>query len=269
MGGFPAVEIFKNDKAPWVLFIHAIGGGAGTWALQTEAFAADYNLLLAEFHAETHTERRDEPLEIENVCKRLFEMLNERGIERVHIVSLCGGSLIALAFAALYPNMVGGMVSAGGILAFNTQEKIGYMFLQFMKITLPYMLAYRIIVWMLMPGKRHLKARRAIVDGARSLDDKFDRAEFGRWVDFIAVTLDNDSYIERLNSLKNAPRTLYVMGSGDKRWLPLLCKHIHRLNNARIEVLPGCGHVCFLDRPDLFNEIALNFIGAQEMNQKL
>jgi len=254
MDDITAVEIFKNTEVPWVLFIHAIGGSSRTWKKQTDAFAADYNLLLAELHGA----RGCEPLTMESVCAQLFELLNERGIKRVYIVSLCAGSLIALAFAALYPNMVGGMVMASGILAFDRMEKYGITLFQFLKKTTPFTLACHIMAWLIMPGKRHLKSRRIFIREAH----KMGHNEFCRWVDFFPAMLDNGSYIAQLNSLKNTPHSLYVMGSGDKRFLPLTRQFIGRVNNARIEVLPGCGHICIMEQADLFNMTALNFIGT-------
>ena len=254
MGGFPAVEIFKCADAPWVLFIHTIGGSANTWKEQTEAFSANYNLLLAELHCE----HGDETLTMEGVCERLFVLLNERGIKRIYIVSICGSSLIALAFAALYPDMVGGMVMVSGILALNKAEKDGVKITLLLKNIAPYMLAYRIMAWLIMPGKIHRKSRRILIQEAR----KIGRDEFRRWVEFFPTILDNDSYIARFNSLKSPPPSLYIMGAGDKRWLPLIRQHIDRLNNARIEALPECGHVCMMDRPDIFNKTTLDFIGT-------
>ena len=127
------------------------------------------------------------------------------------------------------------------------------------------MLAYRVMVYVIMPGKIHRKSRRIIIQEARSIG----RAEFFRWMNFYPAMLDNDSYIDRLNSQKSALHSLYIMGSGDKKFLPLIRQYIGRLNNARIEVLPECGHVCTIEQADMFNKTALDFIGSLiEMEQK-
>ncbi len=54
--------------------------------------------------------------------------------------------------------------------------------------------------------------------------------------------------------------TLYVMGQEDYMFLPSISKLVKDHRSAILEVIPDCGHVVNVDKPEIFNETTLKFL---------
>jgi pimeloyl-ACP methyl ester carboxylesterase len=57
--------------------------------------------------------------------------------------------------------------------------------------------------------------------------------------------------------------TLYLMGEEDYMFLPPLKQIIRKHRHCILKIIGNSGHVCNVDRPDLFNLFSISFIKAQ------
>jgi pimeloyl-ACP methyl ester carboxylesterase len=116
---------------------------------------------------------------------------------------------------------------------------------------------YRLFAWIIMPRKRHREARNLFVTQAKRLCQK----EFIRW---FRLTYEVNPLLVRLFEQKELPiPTLYVMGDEDHMFLPSVTRMVSRHTRfSKLEVLPECGHVVNVDRPELFNLLSIDFIRA-------
>lgn len=84
---------------------------------------------------------------------------------------------------------------------------------------------------------------------------------------FRAVLRRNTAYIaersvpERLAAL-DVP-VLVIFGAADPRWEPSSAHHYDTVPNARVEQLPGVGHLPMLEAPQLTGELLLAFAAAR------
>ena len=54
--------------------------------------------------------------------------------------------------------------------------------------------------------------------------------------------------------------TLYVMGAQDYMFLPSVRKVVEQQQLSQLQVIPNCGHVVNIERPQQFNQLSLHFL---------
>lgn len=250
--------ITLNAKAPWVVFLHGFGGSSDTWLKQAEAYNRRYNLMLINFH---HPEDEKLPLTVETFCAQISDTMAFYGITQAHVVSISSGSLVAFAFASLYPEKIMAMVLAGGMLSFNLLTTFLLMAARLLQHVVPYMMMYRFFAYIIMPKNNHKKSREIFAREAK----KLGHVEFCRWVSFISLLKNNKPFIQRINSLNKKMPLLYIMGEEDHLFKRAVIKDVTGLKDASVQVIPKCGHVCSIEKADAFNQISLDFFAESEL----
>ncbi|MFA7673111.1 MAG: alpha/beta hydrolase [Clostridia bacterium] len=245
--------IINRFDATWTVFLHGFGGSSDTWKNQISAFGDRYNLLLINFHIHKETTDR---LSIKHVCSEINETMSYYGTGCANIVSLSSGSLVALAFAALYPERVLSMIMAGGMLSFNFRTHLLIAAAITFQNIIPYMSLYKIFAYIIMPRQNHIRSRAIFVREA----EKLGHHEFCRWVNLIPALINNRSYIKMINSSSHEINFLYVMGSQDHLFVKAVSKEAKDLKNASVKIIDNCGHVCTIEKADDFNRISLVYL---------
>jgi pimeloyl-ACP methyl ester carboxylesterase len=54
--------------------------------------------------------------------------------------------------------------------------------------------------------------------------------------------------------------TLYVMGAQDYMFLPAVEKVVAQHNLSQLQIIPDCGHVVNVERPQKFNHLVIGFL---------
>jgi pimeloyl-ACP methyl ester carboxylesterase len=107
-----------------------------------------------------------------------------------------------------------------------------------------------------MPKKRHEQSRLLFINEARKLCQK----EFIRW---FKLTYEINPLLNYFEEKEIAVPTLYLMGEEDYMFLPPLKRIVAKHKHCILKILENSGHVCNLDRPDLFNFLSISFIKDQ------
>jgi pimeloyl-ACP methyl ester carboxylesterase len=107
-----------------------------------------------------------------------------------------------------------------------------------------------------MPKKRHEKSRLLFINEARKLCQK----EFIRW---FKLTYEVNPLLNYFEEKEIAVPTLYLMGEEDYMFLPPLKRIVAKHRHCILKILKNSGHVCNVDRPDLFNFLSIAFIKGQ------
>ena len=106
--------ISKTEHTEWVLFIHAAFVNHNMFKTQFEYFQSKYNILTIDIigHGQsTDTQKGDG---IDKMSKWIFDILNVENIEKIHIVGVSLGAVLAQDFANHYPNCVSSLACFGG-----------------------------------------------------------------------------------------------------------------------------------------------------------
>ena len=245
-------EKINNNSDKWVLFIHGLGGSIETWKYQLEDFRS-YNIIRVDLMGHGKSALVKGSADTATV-KEIKAILDENGIDMVNIVSLSLGTLVAVEFAHLYPEMTGSIILGGSILNLSLSRK---MLLGFVRILwfLPARWIYSIFARIMLPNENHKKSRRIFV--RESL--KMKNSAFWAWLS--AISPSKKKLASLLDTLKaRLNRVLFISGDEDFMFLPGIRKLKEKLHSCRIELLKKCGHICNIEQHEKFDKLSLQFL---------
>ncbi len=109
-----AYYISGSDQDEWVLFLHAAFVDHNMFQDQTEYFQGKYNVLAVDLigHGQSLNTRRGDS--IDKMSAWIHEILKEERIEKIHIVGVSLGAVVAQDFANHYPEEVKSLACFGG-----------------------------------------------------------------------------------------------------------------------------------------------------------
>lgn len=248
----------KGPDVDWVAFVHGAGGSSSIWYRQIRDFKEHFNVLLIDLrgHGGSQGEeevRRHSRYTFEDLSREVIEVLNHLGIERAHFVGVSLGSIIIRTIGELAPERIQSMVLGGAVVRLNFRSRflvrLGHLF----KRVVPYLWLYSLFAWIFMPKRRHRQSRLLFIREAKKLCQN----EFIRW---FKLTAEAKALLRFFEEEELPVPTLYLMGAEDHMCLPPVRTLVERHRHSTLEVFEDCGHVCNVDRPDLFNRHAVAFI---------
>lgn len=254
---------FRNAYSKeWIVFIHGAGGSTATWKYQLDAFKPLYNLLVIDLrdHGKSkNIEPNVEQYNFDLISSDIKNVLDKHKIDKAHFITLSFGSVIMQDLSIKYPDLVASAIFAGGIFKANNYIKSFVQLARVLNIFLPYKWMYSIFSYLLMPYKKHQKSRKIYQKQA----DKLTPSEYMKW-----VGLYNEFFklLDRFYNQKINYSALAVMGKEDYIFLKSAKKFAHKHKQVLLKDIKGAGHICNIDKPDIFNEVALFFIQGNQYN---
>ena len=246
-----------KESTDWVTFVHGAGGSSSIWFKQIRDFSREYNVLLIDLrgHGKSKSPAYDklQTYSFDVIGDEVIEVLDHLKISNSHFVGISLGTIIIREISERYPDRVKSLVLAGAIMKMNVRGQVLMRMGFLLKSIIPYLVLYKLFAFIIMPRKKHRESRYLFIEEAKKLYQK----EFIRW--FTLVTQVNPllSFF-RIKDI-NIP-TLYVMGQEDYMFLPSITKLVKDHQSAMLEVIPDCGHVVNVDKPETFNETTLKFL---------
>jgi pimeloyl-ACP methyl ester carboxylesterase len=254
---------FISPQHEWVVFVHGAGGSSSIWYRQVKEFRKVFNVLLIDLRGHGDSQPpmllpfEGDRYTFDAVSREILDVLDHEEIASAHFVGISLGCILIRTLGEIAPERVRSMVMGGAIIRLNLRSRFLVTMGNAFKRVMPYMWLYRLFAWIIMPRKRHREARNLFVTQAKRLCQK----EFIRW---FRLTYEVNPLLVRLFEQKEIPiPTLYVMGDEDHMFLPSVSGLVRRHTRySKLEVLPECGHVVNVDRPELFNLLSIDFIRA-------
>ncbi|WP_317168785.1 alpha/beta fold hydrolase [Cyclobacterium plantarum] len=248
---------FLDKDAPWVTFVHGAGGSSAIWFRQIRDFKKSFNVLLVDLRghgkSKNHVYEKLKQYSFDVIGDEVIEVLDHLRIIQSHFVGISLGTIIIREITERHPDRVSSMILAGAIMKLNIRGQILMRLGILLKSVLPYLLLYKLFAFIIMPKKNHKASRNLFVQEAKKLYQK----EFIRWFTLAAKVNPLLAFFR----IKETPiPTLYVMGEEDYMFLPSITKLVKNHSSAKLEVVPACGHVVNVEKPEAFNQIALNFL---------
>ena len=251
-------EYYSSDSKDWVVFVHGAGGSSSIWFQQLKAYRKVFNVLLVDLRG--HGKSKDAlqkyyegDYTFQDISKDILEVLDHLEIERAHFVGVSLGTIIIRTLSEIEPNRVKSAILCGAITRLNVRSR----FLVFMgntfKKVVPYMWLYRFFAWIIMPRKRHEKARNLFIREAKKLYQK----EFLRW---FKLTHSVNPLLKYFKEKEIETPMLYVMGSEDYMFLPPVRQIVEEHKQSFLEVVENCGHVVNVEKPIDFNKVSIGFL---------
>ena len=248
----------QSPDHEWVVFVHGAGGSSSIWYAQLREFRKHFNVLLIDLRGHGASQGPEfpvlsDPYTFEHISRDLLEVLDHLGIRQAHFVGISLGTILIRALGEVAPERVKSMILGGAVTRLNLRSRFLVWVGNTTKRMIPFMWLYRLFAWIIMPRKRHRESRLLFVGEAR----KLCRKEFLRW---FRLTLEVNPLLRFFEEKELPIPTLYLMGDEDHMFLPPVRRTVSKHRHSRLEVLEHSGHVCNVDRADLFNRLSVEFI---------
>jgi pimeloyl-ACP methyl ester carboxylesterase len=245
----------------WVVFVHGAGGSSSIWFKQIRDFRQHFNVLLLDLRGHGNSAKPLQPVEpytFVEVSREVIDVLDHLEIEAAHFIGISLGTIIIRTVGEIAPERVRSLIMGGAVTRLNLRSRVLVVLGNAFKRFLPYMWLYRLFAWIIMPKKRHEKSRLLFVQEAKKLAQK----EFLRW---FRLTYEVNPLLRFFEEKELEIPTLYLMGEEDHMFLPPVRHIVGKHAFSVLEVLEDSGHVVNVDRPDLFNLLAIDFIHKQRL----
>ncbi len=247
-----------EDPKQWVVFIHGAGGGSAAWNYQWDAFKLDFNLLavdLRDHGLSKNIEPAKKRYSFDLIAEDILKVLVHEQINQAHFITLSFGSVLIQDLSMRKPGLVMSVIMAGGIFKANILVK-GFIHLaRFFNLFLSYPKMYRAFSKLLMPKERHQASRRVYQMHARKITNE----EYLKWLGLYSKFFLT---LKRFYHQKISFPALVIMGSDDYVFLKAARSFTLQHDQVQLIVLEQAGHICNIDNPEQFNEIALQFLSA-------
>ncbi len=169
-----------HPKAEWLVLIHGAGGSTVTWKRQVPVLGAVYNLLVVDLPGHGRmSERTNSELEytFDHIGERIWDVVDHLKLQRVHLLGVSLGTVIALSMRDQRPAQVGCLVNGGAIVRLSTRLKVLATASLTLAKVIGYPAFYRLSAMIMMPRKNHEASRRVFVRESRFLSTD----EFRKW----------------------------------------------------------------------------------------
>ena len=250
-------EIYNNNSNEWVLLIHGLGGSIRTWKYQIKDLK-DYNIIAVELEGHGGSSIKRARHLLSRSAEDINEILEKENIEKVNIISLSLGTLVAMEFAYLHKEKVKSIVLAGFVMNLGIGYKTLLAVLEGLKFIVPKKLLYPLFANIMMPHKNHKKSRDIFI--RESL--KMKSVAFRMWLTELFTT--QFKLTEYIKSLKENHLPVFLISGSEDYFFFNSVKRTHqKMNEASLCFIEKCGHVCSIEKYELFNSLVLKFFKGQ------
>ena len=263
VAGAPRIAVGAAGSGPLLVFLHGIGGNRRNWDPQLPAFAGAFTAAAWDARGYGDSEDYDGPLDFADFSADLVRVLDHFGAERAHLCGLSMGGRIAQDFYARHPDRVASLALCATFAgddprdprASRTQtaeEFVESRIRPWLDGAPPAGLAAEAVGRLTAPGRPDA-AFRAAVAAHEAL-----RAES------YVKTVRASAGFDRVAGLARIRvPALLVFGAEDPLTPPRVGEYMReRIPGARLEIVPGAGHLVNLEKPDAFNRVLRAFLAG-------
>lgn len=243
----------------WVVFVHGAGGSSSIWYRQIRDFRQHFNVLLMDLRGHGASQgilprrREAEPYTFREVAEEILEVLDHLQIPSAHFVGISLGTILIRTLGEIAPERIRSMILGGAITRLTFRSRFLVQLGTLVRRFVPFLWLYRLFAWIIMPKQRHRQSRLLFVNEAK----KVARKEFLRWW---RLTQEVNPLLRFFEEKEIPVPTLYLMGEEDHMFLPPVRHLVAKHRYSTLRVLEDSGHVCNVDRADLFNRYSIEFI---------
>lgn len=244
-------------QAPPLLLIHGSGASGDSWSLVVPALAGHHHVIRVDLPGCGQSPPAPS-YDVPDQAGRVAALLDDLGLDRVAAIGHSSGGYVVTALAEQRPDLVRSLV------LISTGPSPDALLPQ------PFILRFLLgppfgpLLW----SRRSDAVMRSGIKAAMARpvdipDDMVAGLRNTTYHAFRAVSRRNGAYIaersvpERLAALQ-VP-VLVIFGAADPRWDPSSARQYDKVPDARVELLPGVGHIPMLEEPETTSKLLLGF----------
>ncbi len=253
----PAIAIDHAGQGELLVLMHGIGGNRKNWTEQVEAFSKHFLTIAWDARGYGDSDDYDGPLDFGDFARDLAALLDHFGAEQAHLCGLSMGGRIAQDFYLHFPERVKTLTlvaTFAGFANFTSEERQRFVDLRKKPLV--------------EEGKEPkdiapVVARTLI--GPEASEDKFQRLvqsmEKLHKQSYIK-TIEASTMYDKALELENVTvPTCLIFGEHDSLTTPASGRAMaERVKGSEFHVVPRSGHLINIEEPEIFNQIALEFL---------
>lgn len=261
-------ELFGSGGREVVCLLNGLAMHTGAWYGFLPRLLPEYDVLLWDYAGQGRSSTADVPYHLDRHGAYLARILDEVGVERVHLMGISYGGFVALEFARQFPARLHTLILSGIILSHET------LFEMYEDLSLRFYRSGQFDLYTrYMYEKIFGEAFVTNVGGERleTMRQNFHDRYHDRTTALIRLTEAQDPFFAALEARMPEYRaitapTLVVAGDEDRVMAPKVQKKITSiLPNSRFELVEGSGHVVYLERPERFFDLLLGLMRTKQV----
>lgn len=258
-----ALDVVDKGSDRICLFLHGIGGGRTNWQLQVQAAGTILTSAALDLRGYGDSTLGPRQSTVDDYCADILRVAEKLGAKRLVLVGLSYGSWIATSFAMRHPEMLAGLVLSGGCTGMSEagpDEREAFRVSREVPLNAGQVPAdFAPAVVKVLAGPDASEATR------QTLFDSMAAIPAATYRDALNCFTNP---LERFDFARLTMPVLMMTGEHDRLAPPSEIRAVAgRIWDAaprpdvRFEVIEGAGHVCNVERPDLYNRNLLSFLG--------
>jgi pimeloyl-ACP methyl ester carboxylesterase len=263
-------EYFGKGEKEVVVLLNGLAMLTRSWYRNIPSLYPEYDVLLYDYFGQGQSSQEDEPYYIPKFCAYLIAIMDELGIDKIHPVGVSYGGFIAADLGRLYQERLHTLTLSGIILTretlFQMYQDISLMFYRAPEAAFD---IYTCYMYEKIFGENF--ARQAYGENMERTRLKFYVRYRDKTHCLIRLTEAQDPFFAHIDDDPDAYRniltpTLIFTGEQDRALPPWQQrKLLDILPNSKQIMLPECGHLTYLERPDIFWPTVKRFFAAKSL----
>ena len=249
-------KIYNNNSKDWVLLIHGLGGSIRTWKYQIRDLQ-DFNVIAVDLEGHGGSSIKKTRHLLSESANEINKVLEQENIDRVHIISLSLGTLVAMEFAYLHKEKVRSIVLAGFVMNLGFGYKTLLAFVEGFKYIIPKRFFYPMFANIMMPNKNHKKSRDIFIRESFKMTSE----AFRMWLTELFRT--QFKLKEYMHTIKENHLPVFLISGKEDYFFVKSVKKTHKeMSESLLCFIEKCGHVCSIEKYELFNSLVLKFLNG-------
>jgi len=242
-----------------VLFLNGIMMSTLSWASLIPTFSKKFKLILFDFRDQGHSSKMKGQYDLDIHVNDLLDLIDELGIQKINMLGLSYGGLVALKFALLHQNRLNSLIVANTIsFITNHLQEIGK--------------AWETAAG-LNDGEKFLQLARPFIYSGKFYENHLDLIHryqemlkpvlTEEWFEgFIRLSRSTRNYYLSPDQLKTIKIPTLLIGSEHDIIAPVKEMMIiyENINGCEFITIPQAGHGAFLEKTNEFLTIVMGFI---------
>ena len=249
-------KVYNNNSENWVLLIHGLGGSINTWKYQINDLH-DFNVIAVDLEGHGGSSFQKERHLLSRTAAEINEVLEQENIDKVHIVALSLGTLVAMEFVYQYKEKARSILLAGFVMNLGIGYKTLLALVEGFKYIIPKNFFYPMFAKIMMPFKNHKKSRDIFIRESF----KMKSVAFRMWLsELFRAQFKLKEYIRIIQ--ENDLSVCLISGRQDYFFVRSVKRAHRKMSDSSLFFIDKCGHVCSIEKHEVFNYLMLNFLNG-------
>jgi len=230
-----------------IIFDHGMWDDCSVWNSQIQFFETKHKVIAYDHRGHGRSDKPKGNYSIQTLADDLYSLIQELNLEKVTLVAHSTGGMAALLFALNHPDKISKLVLVGSAARLSAPQSFMLM--------LWYILPYKTFV-RLMTRNKYYKPSQQVLEHALDMALNVPRhVAYECWKE-LANNYDTSRSLYRIN----VPTFITV---GKKDMTMSVGKSLilnKRIQGSELRIIPDCGHMVMLEKPDELNQVLDEFI---------